>query len=114
MKTGFWVREFPAAVTVCDLRGKALEMNRRSEETFAAYGGAKLLGTNLLDCHPAAARRKMKRLLSSGRSNVYTISKKGCKKIILQLPWYRQGRQAGLVEISAPLPRRVPHFIRKG
>ncbi|MFA6030931.1 MAG: diguanylate cyclase [Elusimicrobiota bacterium] len=113
MRKGLWIEELPLAVTVCDRAGKALEMNRRSAETFAKDGGRRLLGTNLLDCHPGPARRKMKALLRSGSVNVYTIEKKGKKKLIWQGPWYRRGKLAGLVELSIMLPAKVPHFIRK-
>ncbi len=107
-----WVKEFPAAVTVCDKEGRILEMNDRSAETFAKDGGAKLVGTNVLDCHPEPSRTKLKGMLESGRTNVYTIEKKGVKKLIYQSPWYEDGRYAGFVEISLEIPRDMPHFIR--
>jgi hypothetical protein len=50
--------------------------------------------------------------MSSERPNVYTIEKKGRKKVIFQAHWKRRGRPAGLVEITFELPRRTPHFIR--
>jgi transcriptional regulator with PAS, ATPase and Fis domain len=109
-----WVQEFPGAVTVCDPEGIILEMNDRAVETFAAQDGAALIGTNLLDCHPEPARSKLKQLLKTRRTNVYTIEKKGVKKLIYQTPWYRQGRYSGFVEISLELPAVLPHFIRDG
>ncbi|HBL18179.1 MAG: diguanylate cyclase [Elusimicrobia bacterium GWA2_69_24] len=114
MKPGFWLEEFPVAVTVCDRKGKVLEMNRRSVETFAKSGGLRLLGTDLRACHPEPARTRLRRLLRSGKTNVYTISKRGRKKLIFQGPWYRNGRRGGLVELSIELPSRIPHFVRKG
>jgi PAS domain-containing protein len=113
MKHHAWVEELPAAVTVCDREGVILEMNERAARTFAADGGAALVGRNLLDCHPPAARAKLQRLLEGGATNVYTIEKRGVKKLIYQAPWYEAGAYRGFVEISMELPRDVPHFVRE-
>lgn len=107
-----WVREFPAAVTVCDTQGRILEMNDRAVATFEKDGGAKLIGTNVLDCHPEPSRAMLKGMLESGRTNVYTIQKQGKKKLIYQSPWYEDGRYAGFVEISVEIPWEMPHFNR--
>jgi len=107
-----WVKEFPAAITVCDAAGRILEMNDRSVAGFAKDGGAKLMGTNALDCHPEPSRTKLKEMLASGRTNVYTIEKRGVKKLIYQSPWYEAGRYAGFVEISFEIPWDLPHFKR--
>ena len=72
-----WVKEFAGAVTVCDTEGRIIEMNDKAAEVFAKDGGAKLIGANVLDCHPEPSRSKLKAMLASGRTNVYTIEKKG-------------------------------------
>lgn len=108
-----WVRAFPGAVTVCDRDGVILEMNERSVASFAADGGAALIGTNVLDCHPEPARAKLAALLASGKPNVYTIEKGGVKKLIYQAPWYRDGEVRGIVELSLPIPFEMPHFVRR-
>jgi PAS domain-containing protein len=112
MKERNWIREFPAAITVCDRDGIILAMNDKSCATFAEEGGAALIGTNLLDCHPDPARTKVASLLSSGSPNVYTIEKGGIKKLIYQSPWYDNGTYAGFMELSLPIPAEIPHFIR--
>jgi hypothetical protein len=112
MNTGDWIREFPAAITVCDPKGIILSMNDKACISFAEDGGADLIGTNLLDCHPEPARTKVEELLNSASSNVYTIEKKGIKKLIYQSPWFENGKYAGLVELSLPIPFEMPHFIR--
>jgi hypothetical protein len=103
-----WARELPAAVTVCDRNGVIIEMNDKAKRTFSGD----LVGKNVMDCHPEPARAKLAELLATGRSNVYTIEKKGVKKLIYQSPWYQDGRFAGLVEISLELPATLPHFRR--
>ncbi|MFZ5882056.1 MAG: diguanylate cyclase [Chloroflexota bacterium] len=112
MDEHIWVKEFPAAVTVCDAEGIILEMNDRAAKTFESDGGYKLVGSNVLDCHPEPARTKTERLLAAREKNVYTIEKNGIKKLIYQSPWYKEGVYAGFVELSLEIPFELPHFIR--
>jgi transcriptional regulator with PAS, ATPase and Fis domain len=112
MDTHAWIKEFPAAVTVCDTEGVIIEMNERSAHMFEEQGGFTLLGTNLLDCHPEPSRTKLRHLMDHQQENVYTIEKNGKKKLIFQSPWYLDGVYAGFVEIVLPLPASVPHFVR--
>ncbi len=103
-----WALELPVAITVCDRKGTILEMNNKAKSTFSGD----LTGKSALDCHPEPARAKLAALLATGRSNVYTIEKKGKKKLIYQSPWYKDGEFAGLVEFSFELPEPLPHFKR--
>jgi transcriptional regulator with PAS, ATPase and Fis domain len=107
-----WIKEFPAAVTVCDTEGIILEMNDKAAITFGSDGGIALIGKNMLDCHPELARTKTEHLLAAKQKNVYTIEKNGVKKLIYQSPWYKDGRYAGFVELSLEIPFEMPHFIR--
>jgi transcriptional regulator with PAS, ATPase and Fis domain len=107
-----WARELPVAVTVCDADGIVLEMNDRAAKTFQKQGGRRLVGTNLLDCHPEPARSKLQRLMDKRQVNVYSIEKNGIKKLIHQSPWYVDGRYAGFVEMSFEIPEVMPHFVR--
>ena len=107
-----WIKEFPAAVTVCDEHGIILAMNDKAAKTFEKDGGYNLIGKNMLDCHPEQARLKTERLLAAREKNVYTIEKNGVKKMIYQSPWYRNGEYAGFVELSLEIPFELPHFIR--
>jgi transcriptional regulator with PAS, ATPase and Fis domain len=107
-----WIKEFPAAITVCDAEGIILEMNDKAALTFEKDGGYKLVGSNMLDCHPDPARTKVELLLAAREKNVYTIEKNGVKKMIFQSPWYLDGAYAGFVELSLIIPSEMPHFIR--
>jgi transcriptional regulator with PAS, ATPase and Fis domain len=107
-----WVKEFPGAVTVCDAEGRIVEMNGKSREVFAADGGARLIGANVLDCHPEPSRSKLKGLMAERRTNVYTIRKNGRKKLIYQAPWTKDGVYAGFIELSFEIPWDMPHFDR--
>ena len=112
MSTHAWIKEFPAAVTVCDAAGIILEMNDKAAKTFEKDGGYALVGRNMLDCHPQPARSKTERLLAAKEKNVYTIEKNGIKKLIYQSPWYQHGQYAGFVELSLEIPFEMEHFIR--
>ena len=107
-----WVKEFPAAITVCDEEGIIIDMNDKAARTYEKDGGRKLIGSNVLDCHPEPARTKTERLLAAREKNVYTIEKNGVKKLIYQSPWYFHGEYAGFLEISLEIPFELPHFIR--
>lgn len=109
-----WVRTFPGAITIVDAHGVILDMNDKAAEGYAADGGRALVGRNLLDCHPEPARSKLDAMLREGRGNVYTIEKRGVRKLIHQSPWFENGRFAGLIELSLELPAAMPHFVRQG
>ena len=112
MSTGKWVREFPAEVMVCDPAGLILEMNAAAEVLFAGDGGRSLLGKNVLACHPDTALGKLEGMLAGQTTNAYFNTENGEKRFFFQSPWFKQGRYAGLVEISFAVPDEVPHFIR--
>ncbi len=107
-----WIKEFPAAITVCDANGIILEMNDRAAATFEKDGGYALIGKNILDCHPETARGKTERLLAAHEKNVYSIEKNGIKKLIFQSPWFKNNEYAGFVELSLEIPFEMPHFVR--
>ena len=107
-----WVQEFSGAITVTDREGMILEMNAKAVKTFEKDGGAKLIGTNALDCHPETAKAKLRAIMETRKPNVYTIEKAGIKKLIYQAPWYHGGKYAGVVEVSVEIPFEMPHFVR--
>jgi hypothetical protein len=109
-----WVREFPGAITLGDENGVILSLNAKAEAVFAADGGAALVGTSVLDCHPEPARTKLREMMEARRTNVYTIEKNGVKKLIYQAPWFQGGVYKGFIELALEVPPEMPHFVRKG
>lgn len=105
-----WAKEMNCAVTVCDKEGVILYMNDRAKETFARHGD--LVGKSLIPCHNENSRAIIAKLLETGGTNSYTISKNGQKKMIYQTAWKQDGEVAGLVEISMVIPEEMPHYIR--
>lgn len=108
-----WAMHVNCAVTVTDADCRIIYMNERSRQTFAARGGAALIGHNLMEYHNDRSKAITNRLLDEGGTNAYTIEKEGQKKMIFQSAWFDDaGKVAGLVEISMIIPSELPHYIR--
>ena len=112
MQNWNWSDTIDAAVTVCDLNGIIIYLNNKSADVFAKYGGMDLVGKSLFDCHSSESVKKLHEMLHNGVPNHYTIQKNGKKKMILQTPFFEDGKVAGLVEISFEIPDSMPHFNR--
>ena len=105
------------AVTVSDKDGNVIYQNDSSIEV---NGDAR--GRNLEQCHNPKSWEMIRHMIDDNVSNVYTISKKGKKKLIYQTPWYEESEElkvkseklkpAGLVEFSIILPEEMPHYDR--
>ena len=106
-----WSDEIDIAVTLTDSEGKISYMNKKSQSTFENAG--QLIGTDLKDCHKENSNRIINNIIESKISNIYTIEKKGVKKLICQAPYFENGEYAGLAELSIVLPENMPHFIRE-
>ena len=107
-----WFDGLPVAVTVTDQDGTILDMNACAREAFASYGGGKLVGKSVFECHPGPARSKTLELYRQQQPNHYTVRKHATHKIIHQIPWFRGGAFAGYVELSLLIPENLPHFDR--
>lgn len=112
MTVNNWMNQVAAAITVADATGRITEMNPASIATFAADGGAKLIGSDVLACHPEPSRSKLAAMYEQRQPNHYTIRKNGRKKIIHQLPLFENGAFQGYIEISIPIPDQLPQFDR--
>ncbi|HIX95943.1 MAG TPA: PAS domain-containing protein [Candidatus Alistipes avistercoris] len=110
METGTcpWADELDCAVTVCDTQGVVVYQNARSR---AVNGDVR--GRSMLPCHSERSRGIIARLLETGGKNVYTIEKRGVRKLIYQTVWRDEsGAVRGLVEFSMEIPETMPHYIR--
>ncbi len=105
-------KEIDFAVTLCSKEGVITYMNDKALRTFEKDGGSKLLGTNVLDCHPEPSKSQLADMLKTEKKNVYTIEKKGVKKLIYQTPCYENGVYSGFAELSLELPEQMENFIR--
>ena len=112
MSINNWTDQVAIAITVTDADGIIVEMNPISITTFASDGGASLIGSDVLACHPEPSKTRLASMYQTHQPNHYTIKKNGQKKIIHQIPLWKEGGFQGYVEISVPIPDNLPHFNR--
>lgn len=116
-----WAAKCGFAVTICDCNASVIYMNEKSKATFAKYGN--IIGSSLKGCHSPKSWEMIQKLLSTGSSNSYTITKNGINKLIHQTPWFTEDPEkgillpdgrivGGLVELSIELPADMPHYNR--
>lgn len=102
-----WAEELDCAITVCDTECIVTYQNAHS---VAVNGDVR--GQSLIPCHNDRSREIIRRLLAEGGRNVYTIEKRGVRKLIYQTVWREAGVIRGLVEFSMEIPAEMPHFDR--
>ncbi len=106
-----WIASYPHGVTVSDTEGIIIAMNGASCENFKKYGGEKLIGSSLFDCHPKSANTIIRNQLDFQEANTYITEKVEKtekaeeKRLISQTPWYHADKTfGGLVETIIDLP----------
>lgn len=102
-----WADELDCAVTLCDTEGIVLYQNARSCEV-----NGDVSGRSLIPCHNEHSREIIRKLLDEGGTHVYTIEKRGVRKLIYQTVWRTAGIVSGLIELSMEIPAEMPHFDR--
>jgi hypothetical protein len=107
-----WMKQFPAAITICDCKGTVLDMNDEAAKMYEREGGYTLIGRNLLDSHPEPGRSKVEKLLEACQKNIYTVEKDGLKRLVYQSPWFKDGHYEGFVELALEIPFEFEHFVR--
>ncbi len=107
-----WMDSLNAGITICDKNGIITYMNEKSAADLSKYGGFKLLGKNLLDCHNESSKQILKDMFENESERIYTIEKEGVKKFICQKPIFEKGEFAGILEFVVILPSDMPHCIR--
>lgn len=67
-----------ASVVICDLEHTIVYMNPAAKRNYAKYGGEKLLGSNLLDCHNDRSKEIIRKVVgwfaeSDSNNMIYTV-----------------------------------------
>jgi PAS domain-containing protein len=112
MSNHAWVKELPAIITVSDADGIIIAMNDKAIEYFEEDGGERLIGTNVLDCHPEPSRSKFEAMIKAEQDNIYTFEEDGVKMMAYQTPWYKGGKYAGFFEILIEVPEEITHHSK--
>ena len=107
-----WLEKLDGNVIVCNSEGKIIYMNQTAIRNYEKDGGVELIGQNLMDCHNEISRKKILEIMTTHQKNVYTIEKRGRKKIIYQTPWMDGDVFKGIVELSLEIPVEMPHYVR--
>lgn len=102
-----WADELTCAITVCDTEGIVLYQNAHSLKV-----NGDVCGKSLIPCHNERSREIIQHLLEGDGTNVYTIEKRGIRKLIYQTAWRVEGHIQGLVEFSMEIPEELPNYIR--
>ncbi len=108
-----WIEKLDGSVIVSDLNGKVIYANETAGRVFVKPGEPPLIGRDLMSCHNENSKKIIGKIMESRIKNVYTIEKKGRKKLIYQTPWIVDGELKGLVELSLEIPFNLPHFVRE-
>ena len=107
MNTFDWMEAYPHCVTVCDTQGTIIAMNGASQDNFKKYGGGKLIGSSLFDCHPEPANEIIRNQLTGQTGNTYITESTDKKRLVSQVPWYRDNEFGGLVETIIDIPQEI-------
>lgn len=102
-----WVEEFPGMISVCDVDGKILVLNKKITEFFSSTGGKKLIGSNLFDCHGQNSGKEIRQLMTKEKVDIYIAEENGDRELVIHSPWYKSRAFAGFVEITLPLKNEI-------
>ena len=105
-----WANDTNCAITVTDVDGVIIYMNEKSRQVNAKFGNP--LWHNLAEYHGERAMGIIRHLITSGGTNAYTIQKGEIRKMIYQSAWRKDGKVAGLIEISMEIANDLPHYVR--
>lgn len=81
-----WAYGMNCAVTVADADCNIIYMNERSRQTFAARGGADLIGHNLMDYHNERSRAIIRDLLATEAPTATPSRKADCASSSIRPP----------------------------
>lgn len=99
------------AITITDKEGNFIFLNDKSGAINANGDARALIGKQVRHYHNERSKAIIERLFQ-GEKNIYTITKKGQRKLIYQTPWLVDGEVKGLVELSMVIPESMPHYNR--
>ena len=107
-----WAEEMDVKVTVCDLKGTIVYLNRASALGLHKYGGSELIGKSIFDCHNSHSCDIIKEMLKLPIVNIYFVEKEGERRFVRQFPWEEDGELRGIIEISFTVPFDIPVKVR--
>jgi len=107
-----WAEEMDVRVTVCDLKGIIVYLNRASALSMHKYGGVELIGKSIFDCHNSRSCEKIRDMIEHPSVSIYIVEKAGERRLIRQFPWEEEGVHKGIIEFSFSVPFEIPVKVR--
>lgn len=91
------------AVVICNLEHEIIYMNPAAIENYSKQGGDKLIGQNIMNCHNAESREKMRQVVvwfsaSSDHNLVYTFYNEKQNKDVYMVALRSEGKLIGYYE----------------
>lgn len=79
-----------SSIVICNMEHEIIYMNPAAKEHYAKWGGAQLIGQNLLWCHNADSRQKIEEVLawfreSRDHNRIYTFYNEKEKKDVYMI-----------------------------
>lgn len=92
-----------ASVVICSLKHEIIYMNPAAAASYAKYGGAKLIGRSLLECHNPESREKIKQVMDwfaadESHNIVYTFHNEKQNKDVYMVALREAGKLIGYYE----------------
>jgi PAS domain-containing protein len=92
-----------AAVVICNLEHEIIYMNQAAEKNYEKWGGGKLVGKSLLNCHNQESREKLQRVLDwfledESHNIVYTFYNEKQNKDVYIVALRNEGKLIGYYE----------------
>jgi PAS domain-containing protein len=92
-----------AAVAICNLKHEIIYMNPAAVKNYDKWGGDKLIGSSLLDCHNAESREKIQRVVDwfsqdESHNIVYTFHNDKQNKDVYMVALRDAGKLIGYYE----------------
>lgn len=97
------VEQDRAAVVICNLKHEIIYMNPVAVHSYAKWGGDKLVGKNLLECHDSDSREKIQQVVDwfgadESHNIVYTFHDEKQNKDVYMVALRDAGRLIGYYE----------------
>ena len=108
-----WVDEFPGGISVCDTEGRMLVINRKEAAALEKLGFKNILGKKFWACHAKKSAGMIREQMSDQKTRVYFTEQNGIRELLIQAPWFEDGKFGGLVEIAVEVEGEIPTIIRE-
>ncbi|MDY3855393.1 MAG: PAS domain-containing protein [Butyribacter sp.] len=97
------VEQDRSAVVICNLKHEIIYMNPAAVQNYEKWGGDKLLGRSLLDCHNAESSEKIQRVVDwfakdESHNIVYTFHNEKQNKDVYMVALRDSGKLIGYYE----------------